>query len=277
MAHNENKVLDILLSMLDYPNNDIYLHIDARASLKTDIDLKCATLHLIDRQKVTWGGTAIMNTMLRLMEESSKTHHDYYHFLSGVDLPIQKQEDIQRFFEENNGKEFLCMDYAAIQSGNFLHRVKYYHLKPSENKKVQRFLNYLQPAFNHLQDLFRIDRTKKSSLVFKKGESWFDLTEGFILYALDKMRNDPEYIRSFKSTTLCDEVFLPTLLMASPYKESQSDIMLHYTDWTEGCSHPATLDLSYLDTLKNSSCLYARKFSCHDCSELVDRIYALYK
>ena len=33
MAHNEPYVLDKLIHMLDYPNNDIYIHVDAKSNL----------------------------------------------------------------------------------------------------------------------------------------------------------------------------------------------------------------------------------------------------
>ena len=276
MAHNEKKLLGTLLSMLDRPNNDIYLHLNIRTPFEADFELKHAKLHLVERQHVTWGGTAIMGIMLLLMEEATKTHHDYYHYISGSDLPIQTQEDTDRFFEENKGKEFLCMDYEAIESGNFLHRVKYYHLKPSENRKVQRVLDSLQTAYNALQKFVGIDRTKQCSMKFYKSDSWFDLSEDFVRYALDKMRNDPECIRAFRSTTICDEVFLPTLLMASPYKDNLCDKALHYIRWKEGNAHPETLDPSYLDDLKASDCLFARKFNSAVSGDLIDKVCELY-
>lgn len=34
MAHNEWDMLNKLIQALDYPNNDIYLHIDKKADLK---------------------------------------------------------------------------------------------------------------------------------------------------------------------------------------------------------------------------------------------------
>lgn len=57
-AHNEPYVLKKLISMLDYPDNDIYLHIDlkSRAISKNELHTESAKLILLPSRNLTWGG-----------------------------------------------------------------------------------------------------------------------------------------------------------------------------------------------------------------------------
>lgn len=109
MAHNEPYVLEKLIRMLDYPDNDIYIHIDEKSQLinKDALYTNSAHLVVIPSRNVTWGGVSQVNIVLDLLAEALKTQHDYYHLISGVDLPLKKHSDMVAFFENNNGKEFI--------------------------------------------------------------------------------------------------------------------------------------------------------------------------
>lgn len=109
MAHNEPYVLEKLIRMLDYPDNDIYIHIDEKSQLinKDALYTNSAHLVVIPSRNVTWGGVSQVNIILDLLAEALKTQHDYYHLISGVDLPLKKHSDMVAFFENNNGKEFI--------------------------------------------------------------------------------------------------------------------------------------------------------------------------
>ena len=77
IAHNEFSVLKILLGMLDYKKNDIYLHVDIKAG---DIDksefLKCvkkSTLIFIEpRIDVQWGNFSQIECEYKLLEAATK-------------------------------------------------------------------------------------------------------------------------------------------------------------------------------------------------------------
>lgn len=113
IVHNEYSVLETLLSMIDDERNDIYLHIDRRSTeLYKRACLLCtqkARLFLLPtRNKVYWGDISQVETEYLLLETAAKhSTYDYYHLLSGVDLPIQTQDYIHSFFQANSGKEFV--------------------------------------------------------------------------------------------------------------------------------------------------------------------------
>ena len=111
VAHNNPRILVKLLKALDYENNDIFLHIDKKAHNLlihlNDVKLKNAKLFIFSRVNVKWGHYSLILVEKELLTESTKTFHDYYHLISGVDLPIKNHKEIEDFFSTNNGREFV--------------------------------------------------------------------------------------------------------------------------------------------------------------------------
>ena len=109
LAHNEPRILSVLVSLLDNKCNDIFIHIDAKSdifffSVKTHYS-KCIFTRRID---VRWGDVSQIEAEFILMETARKYgQYDYYHILSGTDLPIKNRDEIYSFFDENAGKEFV--------------------------------------------------------------------------------------------------------------------------------------------------------------------------
>ena len=51
----------------------------------------------VDRVPVNWGGSQI-RAELSLLKCAVKKKYDYYHLVSGADLPIKTQDEIHQFF-----------------------------------------------------------------------------------------------------------------------------------------------------------------------------------
>ena len=134
LAHNEFQILKILLSMLDDGRNDIYLHIDKKVVLgPLEQDLfrlaKARLFVLEQRLDVRWGDISVVKAELLLLETASmKGPYDYYHLLSGVDLPIKSQDYIHRFFEKNKGYEFVPYSCGEANLKDLERKVFKYHL-----------------------------------------------------------------------------------------------------------------------------------------------------
>ena len=69
------------------------------------------------------------------------------------------------------------------------------------------------------------------------------------------------------NTNCPDESFFQTLLMNSPYSNTQKDY-LHYIDWSQNQNSPKDLSLDDYSLIKNSSKLFARKIN--ENYELID-------
>ena len=111
IAHNELRILNILLTMLDDSRNDIYLHLDKKWKLNIQ-NLhypQKAQLFLIEkRMDIRWGDISLIKLEFRLFRMAfANGPYLYYHLLSGVDLPIKSQDYIHEFFQKNYGKEFV--------------------------------------------------------------------------------------------------------------------------------------------------------------------------
>ena len=119
IAHNNFTQLQILLDLLDDERNDIYLHIDEKSKDVPAFTTKRSGLILVPRMNVMWGGHSQIQCELLLMETAGKGHYDYYHLLSGIDLPLKTQNQIHAFFREHGDKEYIDFDDAACESRSF--------------------------------------------------------------------------------------------------------------------------------------------------------------
>lgn len=275
MAHNNFRILEKLLVLLDDERNDIYLHVDKTAGefpkdvLKNSV--KKASLIFVPRILVNWGGYSQIQAELLLLKESTKCHHAYYHLISGVDLPIKTQMEIHEFFDKNQGKEFFEIDHNI--TANEIHdRVRYY--RPLQNKigrnTGSKIVIYkkLERLILKIQRVLHVDRTKKVAKPFYKGANWFSITHELAEYVVSK---EKDIRKTYRNTICADEVFLQTLAKNSEYATNIVEDYLRLIDWDRGV--PYTFTLEDFDMILSSDCLFARKFDEAVDMEIVNKIY----
>lgn len=71
IAHNEPELLKILISLLDHPRCDIYIHIDRKADINmfSDINTKNPNIRFVeDRIDVKWGHYSLIQSEMKLFE-----------------------------------------------------------------------------------------------------------------------------------------------------------------------------------------------------------------
>ena len=281
MVHEYTKVLEVLLKSIDYSQNDIFLHVDQKAisfpvyTVKSAV--KKSTLTFVPSVKVFWGGFSQIKAEMNLLKAAvSKGTYEYYHLLSGADLPLKSQKDIHEFFRVNHGKEFIRIQDSEFK---FSYKVKYYHLfekiasrrDGSVNTKILKRMN---DCFLLMQRVLRVNRNH--DIKFQKGTNWFSITDQFARYVVSK----EEWIdKVFRYTHCADEIFLQTLLVNSNFKENlyhkeydnNQCAIMRYIDWERGC--PYTFRKEDFDLLINSGMCFARKFSEKVDVEVVEKIY----
>lgn len=281
MAHNEPKVLKCLLSLLDDYNNDIYLHIDKKSKDLVEADLRqCvnkSNIFFIKRMDVRWGHYSQIKCALLLLKKAISKHYDFYHLISGVDLPLKPISEINEFFRLNKGKNFIEFDEKANETGIFLNRVKYYHffinkIGRSDGNTAKIYFK-LYNLLLKLQKVLHIDRLKSSSFKFYKGAQWFSITHDLAAYVLLQMKFIKKHFYFGQSA---DEMFMQTIAKASPYSNSIVNDWIRYIDWSRGDfekATPYTFTIDDYDELISSPSLFARKFSTVKDEEIVDKIY----
>ena len=278
MAHTQPELLKKLLKMLDNERNDIYLHIDSKAK-DYPLDEIAAVLQkskciFTERTDVKWGSYSQIHCEMILLKEAVKTEHDYYHLLSGMDLPIKSQEQIFAFFEKYNGLEFVDEDGAAISEAA-LSRVKYTHKFYGKAGSVKDILGALSVKG---QKLLGVDKTQKyGNIIFQKGRNWFSITHGLAKLVVEK----EDWIQEVFGQSVCgDELFLQTVARNSEYAEkicNQNTMPevpdTRYIDWKRGSNNnPYVFREDDFEELKNALGLFARKFDLNVDKKIVEKL-----
>lgn len=283
LAHKNLDQLQKLVEMLDDARNDIFVHVDAKVK---DFDpsqwsgvCKHSRLTFLDkRRKVNWGGVSIMRSELDLLHKATETGvYDYYHLLSGMDLPIKSQDEIHKFFDRHKGKEFL--NFWPFKKSTWS-RFRYYTIFPEgEGKFRTRIINHI---FKGLQMAvgFRINR----NVDFRFASQWFSITDDLARYTLSR---EKWLEKVFRHTSTCDEIFMATLVWNSPFRNNlyvkelppsqkvTNQSNMRFIDWTRGESirHPWTFRSDDYQLLKSVPHFWARKFDSTIDGEIIDRLH----
>lgn len=275
IAHNDFPLLQKLITLLDDPCNDIYLHIDKKADISTlpSFSTKHSNVQTILPMTVNWGGHSQIFCELNLLKCAAQNNYNYYHLLSGADLPIKSNRYIQDFFELNAGKEFIITNKISAENNNlhFLDRVKYYYFLQNKIGRNAQKSTYLYEVLENLslklQKVFKINRNNACT-EFYKGGNWFSITHSLASFIIE---SENEIKKVFSHTHCADEIFLQTVAMQSPFKDNIISNNLRHIDWERG--QPYTFQIEDYDSLMQSDKLFARKFSSATDSQIIDKIY----
>ena len=222
-AHDQPEQLKLLLSLLDVAENDLYLHIDKKASGIRNDDLAAiveqASIQFVPRLDARWGSEVFIDAIASLLREAVKTEHAYYHLLSGVDLPLKPQEKIRAFFAEHADKEFVAFDQKTADPRVLAQRLGKYSLRRPVKPLSLRVYKRVEPLWNKLQSALGVNRIKRCPVVFQKGAVWFSITHAFALYVLEQF---PHYRSYYRHSVCADEIWLQTLVANSPFMERRA-------------------------------------------------------
>lgn len=291
IAHNNFEQLAMLLETLDFPYNDIFIHIDKK-SVFDPAPLISAVKHsrvfFTERVVVNWGSYSMVLAILIALEAAVK-HGPYarYHLLSGIDLPLRPQAVIHEFFDSLPDVEFISGAYPMTPDMHeFWNRVRYYFPFQEHFSRHNIFGRALRRSLLIVQKILGIDRTRNTDGLFGVGSTFFSITDRFAQHVLTQKEGIHEHF----SNGLCvDEMFLqwvylhwndPNPLYASnkkdhPYIQECYLDVCRAIDWTRGT--PYTYTDEDFDMLMESGCLFARKFDYKASPELVNRIIEIAK
>lgn len=281
MSHNEFSILENLILLLDDSRNDIYVHIDSKVR-NFDFKyyeqlLKKSNIYFIERKNIRWGHVSQIYCQISLIKNAIKKNYNYYHLISGVDLPIKTQDEIHSFFERNNGSEFIhfCTEEEA---DNVKDRVLHYNFM--RYHRSNKIMSIIGEKFNNLikrlQYKINYQRKWDKNIKICFGSNWFSITNDLAKYIIEK----EEWInKHFKYSSCADEVFLQTLVYNSKFKEKL--FMNSFNDDYKAClrevdfkrGNPYVYRKEDFEQLINSEKLFARKFSSQVDNDIVDKIF----
>lgn len=293
IAHNNYLQLSKLISQLDYSGNDIFIHINVDADLPDYESLrkkmKYSSIYELPRNKMCWGSYGLLKSMLGgLKEATKKGPYDYYHVLSGLDIPLKSNEYINNFLCENlynnssNGK--MKTNYVYIDKVSktkdiafAAHYNLFVRLWRHPNVLIRGVARRLNSIGYYLQQFFHVNRLNKY-VKYKdiaKGSSWWSITDPLARYILSK----ESWIEdNFSRHTFgADETAIQTIVQNSPWFESlynygfNENMNMRCIDWKRG--KPYIFRSEDYDELINSKYLFARKVDENIDSEIIDKIY----
>lgn len=269
MAHTNFDQLQKLIDLLDDDRNDIYLHIDRKVQTVPAIITQYSALYMTDRVNVVWGGYSQIQCEMTLFRAAAAGHYQYYHLISGVDLPLKSQDHIHRFFRENNGKEFIGFDALANSTRNFYFRTRYYHLLTSVAGNgpdlLHRGLRLLNRTMVSAQKMLGISR--KDMVPLYKGTNWVSITDAMVQHLLSQ---EKAVEKQFRFSYCADEVFLHSIAMASPMRDNIVEKSMRAIDWKRGS--PYTYRKEDVAGLLESENLWGRKFDQRVDASAIDAV-----
>lgn len=284
MAHNQFKLLEILIKLLDYEKHDIYIHIDKKVN-NFDFDyfknlVSKSKIYFVERENVYWGHYSIVKTTINLLATAKKQErYRYYHLLSGVDLPLKKAKDVYDFFDSD-------LEYVHFAPKNLLlkeidrYNFNWRFIKYKKNNTYKGYIYRTIDEINILiQKILNKNKLNKENVEIQYGSAWFSITDSFVKYILSK----ENWINSvYKNSLLPDESFIQTLIYNSKFKEKlyypieqqiydDHQACLRKIDWKRGA--PYVWSINDYRELMNSNCLFARKFDLNKDRNIIYKIY----
>ena len=267
-AYHDLPMINRVISKIPY-DWDIYIHVDAKSEIKVcDIDPRAEVYKI---KKIYWGAWEHIWVFCFLLKEASfKNNYDYYHLITGQDYFASNPGNFDQILGDNKdnyvGVFSIPNKNWGWEGGEKIFKYKTISSFADIRKPFPKFLNKL---------LFLIQKflglTKQlPSLELYGGSVYSSLHREFVEWMLkDKSAHD--LLNSLRHTTCAEEVYIPTLIMNSPYRSKCINRNLRYDDWSV---HPAPkfLHTNDFDRIVNSNSLFCRKVDSTKSQDLLDRL-----
>jgi len=124
-------------------------------------------IRFFSEYKNYWGSYRLIENEILLLKMATKQRYEFYHLLSGIDLPIKSRNYIERFFENNQGKEFIHFDTDTRLANDkeLSRRTKLYHWLQNYRRRFKSdWMNTMSAFVEHcslgIQLVLGIDRLK---------------------------------------------------------------------------------------------------------------------
>ena len=259
IAHNEFDILEKVIKLLDDNENHLYIHIDKKVKDfnfdKFSSIAKKSKIFFTNRINVSWGGYSLVQCELLLLKEAIVHNYEYYHLISGVDLPLKTNEEIHDFFNKNKWKELISYEKNASDT-EIESRIKYYYLLQDKFGRSSKLAYIIQACCIRIQKILNVNRIKNIKYTLKKGTQWFSITNNLAHYIVEK---ENEIYNLFRFGCCVDELFLHTMVYNSNFRDKVAGDSLRYVDWIRG--GPYTFTEEDFDDITSSDKIFARKFS----------------
>jgi hypothetical protein len=268
LVHKNKNQVNRLIKHLS-KDFDIYVHIDKRYSMNIN---EQDNVFVYKIYKTYWGSfNQIMGTLLLLSEAHNKKYERYI-LISGQDLPLKTNEEINIFFNNNNF-EYIEIDKIPRKDGwPDMNRLAHYHqnCKYRGNEDKYKIFYRIQRKILNIISKYK---PRKLEYDFYGGANWINLTKECVERIFEYLKSDTKYINRYKWTRCTDEIFFQTIIHQINDLNIKND-SLRYIDGESGPEYPRTLRINDYEKIMSTENLFARKFDETVDMEIINKIYA---
>lgn len=261
MAHSTPVMMAHNISLLDDPQVDFFIHIDAKSPLQEFQHLRWLPQYskvvFVPRVRVNWGGYSVIEAELQLFKAAVSGGYDYFHLISESDLlVVSKKSFLSRFLE----KERYFIEIRPLVGWRETLRAQQFYPwqehpwfgKDPVGGKLSKGLALLQKC---------VGIKRKQSQTYYKGASWCSLGSGFVRY-LTAAKTMAAIQQACHWGSCHDELYKQTLFVPWLAQHQQAywvNDHLRYIDWQQGGPSPKALTEQDYPTIKEADVLFCRK------------------
>lgn len=266
VVHKNPQQLARMLSHFNGEQFHHFIHIDRRVDIQEYSAVTALpNVTLLRRIKVNWSGYGFVEVVLDGFSHiaARKSEFMYVNVMSGQDYPVRPTHHFYEYLLNADRKEFFEVAHVDTEWPIAMHRYQRFHLiewKVRGRYRLEDFIN-----------IFVAPRTFYKGKLQPYGKSaWFTASVAFVQYALNYMRENPDYERFLRTVWNPDEFTFNTLVMNSPFRERLVNSNLRNIDWSEGNANPKIFRVSDVPGLIQGECFMARKFDTTVDAEVLD-------
>lgn len=252
-----------------FEENIVLIHVDKKSNIEDFLFLKAKNVHFIEnRISILWGNVSQIISTIELMKYSLKYEYEYFFLLSGDDIPLRSNKDLNNFLYKNIKYDFIHYQDGKTPYINPEDRVKYNYpsffflKKKTFYIRLKKFFVYTFKDVFYKNKLFNDYKINIPKLY--KGTNWFGLKKSTIVYISEYISNNSWFLDLFEKSVCGDEIFFHSIIKANDKiilfdNPNYGHKALRYIDWVSGPEYPKILNEEDSSNMKKSNYFFARK------------------
>lgn len=252
-----------------FEENIVLIHVDKKSNIEDFLFLKAKNVHFIEnRISILWGNVSQIISTIELMKYSLKYEYEYFFLLSGDDIPLRSNKDLNNFLYKNIKYDFIHYQDGKTPYINPEDRVKYNYpsffflKKKTFYIRLKKFFVYTFKDVFYKNKLFNDYKINIPKLY--KGTNWFGLKKSTIVYISEYISNNPWFLDLFEKSVCGDEIFFHSIIKANDKiiifdNPNYGHKALRYIDGVSGPEYPKILNEEDSSNMKKSNYFFARK------------------
>lgn len=265
-VYKDTELINSIINLYP-PNFFVYIHIDKKSIIMEDDIIQKGNVHVFKEYKVNWGGVNHVKALLFLLRHAIKQECDYYHWVTGQDMPIRPET-----FDIRIKKGVSYLEFYKLSSANrALRYYQRYGLYDIFDAK-KRFQQSIIQKINKIQDYFHFSRPFRNYEVLYAGSGYFSLYKEEAKVLLSEYSKWEKY---YKYTFCCEESIVQTILLNSARKNNIINDNRRYIEWREpwnANTPPRILNNDDYEKVMNSNCLFCRKIDSEISNALIEKL-----